>query len=42
MTKEKIDNSFGPSVFQRDENGLLKNCQYIFNEDGSHRLEKNG
>lgn len=35
MTKEKIDNSFGPDIFQRDENGLLKNCQYVFNKDGS-------
>lgn len=33
--KDKIDNSFGPSYFQRDENGLLKNVQYTFNEDGS-------
>ena len=30
-----VDNSFGPSLFQRDENGLLKNVQYTFNEDGS-------
>jgi len=30
-----VDNSFGPSLFQRDENGLLKNTQYEFNEDGS-------
>ena len=35
MVKSKIDNSFGPSSYQRDENGLLKNTQYIFNEDGS-------
>lgn len=37
MTKSKktIDNSFGPSSFQRDENGLLKNVEYNFNEDGS-------
>ena len=33
--KLSVDNSFGPSLFQRDENGLLKNVQYIFNEDGS-------
>jgi hypothetical protein len=31
----KIDNSLGPSLFSRDENGLLKNIQYHFNEDGS-------
>ena len=36
MTKKtaKIDNSSGPSSYQRDEHGLLKNVQYIFNEDG--------
>jgi len=32
---KKIDNSSGPLAFSRDENGLLKNIQYIFNEDGS-------
>ena len=26
---------FGPDVYQRDEHGLLKNVDYIFNEDGS-------
>ena len=31
----KIDNSAGPSLYQRDENGLLSNHQYIFNDDGS-------
>ena len=31
----EIDNAFGPQQFQRDENGLLKNVQYEFNEDGS-------
>jgi hypothetical protein len=30
-----IDNSFGPTLFQRDENGLLKNVQYVFDEGGS-------
>ena len=30
-----VDNSFGTTLFQRDENGLLKNVQYVFNEDGS-------
>jgi len=30
-----IDNSSGPASYQRDENGLLKNIQYQFNEDGS-------
>ena len=35
MAKEaKIDNSVGPSLVQRDENGLLQNIQYSFNEDG--------
>ena len=33
--KSTTDNSSGPSLFSRDENGLLKNIQYIFNEDGS-------
>ena len=32
---KKVDNSIGPSQFQRDENGLLKNIQYTFNDDGS-------
>jgi hypothetical protein len=31
----KLDNSLGPSLFKRDENGLLQNIQYHFNEDGS-------
>lgn len=31
----EIDNSKGPALYQRDENGLLKNIQYEFNEDGS-------
>lgn len=35
MPKSKIDNSFGPESYQRDENGLLKNIQYVFHEDGS-------
>jgi len=30
-----VDNSFGPSSYKRDKNGLLENVQYIFNEDGS-------
>jgi hypothetical protein len=30
-----VDNSSGPSLYQRDENGLLKNIQYVFTEDGS-------
>jgi hypothetical protein len=34
-SKPKIDNSFGPSNFKRDENGLLENVEYIFNDDGS-------
>ena len=32
---KKIDNSLGPSSYKRDENGLLENIQYEFNEDGS-------
>jgi hypothetical protein len=32
---QKVDNSSGPSLFNRDENGLLTNVQYTFNEDGS-------
>ena len=32
---EEVNNSLGPSLFQRDENGLIKTTQYIFNEDGS-------
>lgn len=31
----KINNSLGPSTYKRDENGLLTNLQYIFNEEGS-------
>lgn len=31
----KVDNSIGPALYQRDENGLLKNVQYVFNDDGS-------
>ena len=30
-----VDNSPGPSLFSRDENGLLKNAQYSFSPDGS-------
>ncbi len=30
-----IDNSKGPKAYERDENGLLKNIQYHFNDDGS-------
>lgn len=30
-----VDNSFGPNSYKRDENGLLQNVQYVFNEDGS-------
>ncbi len=35
MAKTKIDNSFGPESYQRDDNGLLKNAQYVFHKDGS-------
>ena len=31
---KKIDNSIGQEKVSRDENGLLENIQYIFNEDG--------
>tara|TARA_B100000902_G_scaffold399259_1_gene469300 strand:+ start:454 stop:1320 length:867 start_codon:yes stop_codon:yes gene_type:complete len=30
-----IDNNYGPSLFKRDENGLLTNVQYTFDEGGS-------
>ena len=30
-----LDNSAGPTLFSRDQNGLLKNIQYTFNSDGS-------
>ena len=30
-----LDNSLGPTLFSRDEHGLLNNIQYLFNEDGS-------
>ena len=33
--KKTINNSVGPDSYQRDDNGLLKNIEYIFNEDGS-------
>ena len=36
MTKnQKIDNTFGPNLYTRNEQGLLTNTQYEFNEDGS-------
>ena len=35
ISDTKIDNSFGPNLYSRDENGLLKNVQYVFNQDGS-------
>ena len=40
MAKSKIDNSIGPESFQRDEYGLLKNIQYVFNDDGSINWRK--
>tara|TARA_B110000305_G_C19465813_1_gene657839 strand:- start:1590 stop:2333 length:744 start_codon:yes stop_codon:yes gene_type:complete len=40
MSEEKVNNSIGPELFQRDDNGLLKNTQYIFNEDGSINWRK--
>lgn len=33
--KQKTENDFGPNKFSRDEHGLIKNTNYIFNEDGS-------
>lgn len=33
--KKNIDNTTGPEAYQRDDNGLLKNIQYVFNDDGS-------
>lgn len=33
--EKSIDNSLGPSLFQRDEHGLLTNIQYVFSDDGS-------
>lgn len=33
--KKTVDNSMGPSSFTRDDNGLLSNIQYVFNDDGS-------
>jgi hypothetical protein len=30
-----INNTSGPSLYKRDENGLLQNIQYVFTEDGS-------
>ena len=36
MTNEKTETKKGgPSLYRRDENGLLENIDYIFNEDGS-------
>ena len=34
-SKAVIDNSMGPATFERDGHGLLKNIEYVFNEDGS-------
>ena len=31
----KTNNLEGPEKFKRDDNGLLQNIQYVFNEDGS-------
>ena len=35
ISDQETDNSLGPSLFSRDENGLLKNVQYVFDEGGS-------
>ena len=32
---EKNKNNIGPNLYKRDDNGLLENAEYIFNEDGS-------
>lgn len=34
-SKLKSSNNVGPSLYKRDENGLLENIEYSFNEDGS-------
>jgi len=34
-TETTVNNATGPSVFQRDNHGLLKNIRYVFAEDGS-------
>jgi hypothetical protein len=38
--KSTVDNSFGPNLYKRDDNGLLENIQYHFNEDGSVNWRK--
>lgn len=35
IKKQPNKNSQGPSLYKRDENGLLINVNYVFNEDGS-------
>jgi len=35
IEKNKNMNNKGPSLYKRDENGLLINVDYVFNEDGS-------
>lgn len=35
LSDVKIDNSLGPTLFTRDEHGLLSNIQYSFNDNGS-------
>ena len=39
-TPADIDNSFGPERFQRNDDGLLKNIQYVFEEDGAVNWRK--
>tara|TARA_R110000782_G_scaffold57183_13_gene119343 strand:+ start:3111 stop:3863 length:753 start_codon:yes stop_codon:yes gene_type:complete len=39
-TSPDSNNSFGPERFQRDDDGLLKNIQYVFEEDGSVNWRK--
>jgi len=34
-SQQKNNNSLGPTLYSRDENGLLENISYHFNEDGS-------
>ena len=40
LPKPDIDNSFGPSSFNRDDHGLLQNIQYVFDEDGGVNWRK--
>lgn len=39
-TKSDVKNDSGPNLYKRDQNGLLTNIQYEFNEDGSVNWRK--